>query len=181
MPQQGFNVEIEGMERLIRQLKSLPEKMKRSELLKILRSGSRPFVKSVQHEVAQIMEKAYSEGRYPTGNLYNSIGLITGSSIDYPNIQVGARVQGAPGGYWNKRSYGGGRKKFGNRFKGYHAHLVHYGTSSRRTRKGYGRGASKGIPFMEKAYERAKTEVAINTTKAVARYLDKIAKQTIKP
>lgn len=181
MSQQGFSVEVEGMEKLIKQLKSLPEKMKRSELLKILRSGSRPFVRSIQHEVAQIMEKAYSEGRFPTGNLYNSIGQITGKSHEYPNIQIGAKVQGAPGGYWNKRRYSGGRRRSGSRFKGYHAHLVHYGTSNRRTRKGYGRGAAEGIPFMDKAYERSKTEVALSTTKAVAKYIDKIAKQTIKP
>lgn len=174
-------IEIEGIETLIKQLKKMPEKMKRSYLLKILRSGSKPVVDAAKHEVAQIMEKAYSEGRYPTGNLYNSIGWITGKSEEYPNIQVGAKVQGAPGGYWNKRSYSGGRRRSGSRFKGFHAHLVHYGTMNRRTRKGFGRGAAKGIPFMENAFEKSRTQVTANLTKSVSKYVEKIARETIVP
>lgn len=171
MPQQIFNIKIEGIEELQKQLIQMPERVKRTTLLRILRSGSRVVVDSAKHEVAQIMEKAFSEGRTPTGNLYESIGQITSKSIDYPNIQVGARV---------KRGY-----------KGYHVHWVNYGTKIRkttdpgvtpRTRKaGLNRGSMRGNPFMERAFGRVEVAVNKNLTGAVAKYVTRIAKETIIP
>lgn len=151
---------IEGIDRLSKQLKSLPDKMKRSTLLKILRSGSRPLIDAAKHELAQIMEKGFSEGRFPTGNLYNSIGHITGRSIEHPNIQVGARV---------KRG-----------FKGFHAHWIQYGTMNRRNRKGF-RGKVPANPFMDRALATVRSQVAASLAKSVAKEVERIAKQTIVP
>lgn len=134
--------------------------MKRSTLLKILRSASKPVVEAAKHELAQIMEKGFSEGRFPTGNLYNSIGHITGRSTEYPNIQVGARV---------KRG-----------FKGYHAHWIQFGTRIRRSRHGV-RGRVPENRFMDRAFDRAEAQITANISKSVAKEVEKIAKQNLIP
>ncbi len=155
-------MQIEGLDDLIHQIRTLPEKTTRRTLLKIIRRVTKPVVNAARHEVAQIQEKAFSEGRHPTGNLYESIGNITGKSQEYPNIQVGARVK--------------------RRYKGFHAHLLHDGTGKRMTKRGYNRGAiTRPIPFMQRAFDKTHAQVRPHFENEVAKEVKRIVKKNIKP
>lgn len=75
--------EIQGFAEFERQLKRLPEKQKRSEILKVLRKVTRPLIQAARANIND-----------HTGNLSRSIGNITGKSREYPNILVGPRAKG---------------------------------------------------------------------------------------
>lgn len=152
---------MEGLDLLIRQLRSMPDKAKRSTLLKIIRRVTGPVVAAARHEVAQIEEKAFSEGRFPTGNLMESIGNITGRSKEYPNIQVGPRAKG--------------------RFKGAHAQLIEFGTKNRTNRYGKNRGKVTANPFMQRAFDSTFPRVKTDFEKQVAKEVERIARQELRP
>ncbi len=156
-----FWTEVEGLDKLMAQLKKMPEKAKRTTLLKIMRRVTGPVADAARAEVAQIQEKAFSEGRFPTGNLYDSIGNITGRSKEFPNIQIGPRAKG--------------------NYKGWHGHLVHYGTGQRTNKYGQNRGAVRANPYMERAFKKTFPSVKPNFEKEVAREVERIAKETLKP
>ena len=96
-----------------------------------------------------------------TGNLRNSIGFINRSSRGkYPSTRlIGARV------------YGG--------FKGYHAHLLEYGTVKReyksKNNKSHYTGSSPAKPFMRPAYDEGKQQFIQGVTLRVEKYIKNIA------
>lgn len=139
----------------------MPDKAKRSTLLKIIRRVTGPVVEAAKHEVAQIQENAFAEGRFPTGNLLASIGNITGRSKEFPNIQVGPRAKG--------------------QFKGAHAQLIQFGTKNRRNKYGSNRGKVTANPFMERAFKKTFPAVKSDFEKQVAKEVEKIARQELKP
>jgi len=106
-------------------------------------------------------EKAFSEGRFPTGNLMESIGNITGRSKEYPNIQVGPRAKG--------------------RFKGAHAQLIQFGTKNRKNRYGKNRGKVTANPFMQRAFDKTFPRVKSDFEKQVAKEVERIARQELRP
>ena len=161
MAEQTFTMEIEGLKELQSQLKQVPEKIKKNELYRILRNVTGPVEDAMRHEVAQIQEKAFSEGRPTTGNLYDAIGRIRGKSQEFVNIQVAPRA---------KRG-----------FKGGHAHLVNFGTKVRATRTGANRGAARENNFSERAYNKTRSAVTLQMEKQIAKSTERLLKKNIIP
>jgi hypothetical protein len=174
-------MDIQGLRELQSQLKQLPEKAKRQRLLAIIKNVTGPVLSAAQREVNAIEMAAQSAGRLTTGNLYGSLGFVTGRSKEYPNIQVAPRVSGRAETYWRKRSSSGGRRKSAGSFNGFHAHLVHFGTGARKTRKGFNRGSGSGNPFMQRAFDKTLPSVRPNFEAAIAKEVERLAKQNIVP
>lgn len=110
----------------------------------------------------------------PNGNLVDSIGAVKGSFNQVRSLQreVGQVTVGPRRG----------------RYKGYHAHLVEYGTRPRYT-KGRGkkrkvRNAYRGImrkkPFMEPAFQATRTQVLNDYNTQVAKSLLRTMRRTLK-
>lgn len=100
-----------------------------------------------------------------TGNLRNSIGFINRSSRGkYPSTRlIGARV------------YGG--------FKGYHAHLLEFGTANRdykskKSGKSHFTGSGPAKPFMRPAYDEGKQQFIQGVTLRIEKYIKGIATKT---
>lgn len=157
----ALTMDIQGLRELQSQLKQVPEKIKKNELYRILRNVTGPVEDAMKHEVAQIQEKAFSEGRPTTGNLYDAIGRIRGKSQEFINVQVAPRA---------KRG-----------FKGGHAHLVNFGTKVRSNRKGANRGAARENNFSERAYRKTRAAVTAEMEKQVAKSTERLMKQNIVP
>ncbi len=167
MARSSANIKIEGLDKLFKELKNLPDKLKRKELLKILRTSARPTLNTAKANLKRIMSQ--TKGRYPawyktSGNLVKSLGLITGKNMENPTILVGARVKG------------------GN--KGFHAHFLELGTVKRKKKgKGFKRkketytgsnlGYVKPQPFLRPAYDAHKQMAAKELEQSIAKYLQK--------
>lgn len=154
-------MEVEGLKALQSQLKQVPERIKRNELYRILRNVTGPVEKAMRDEVTKIEMAAQAAGRETTGNLYDAIGRIRGKSKEYLNIQVAPRVKG--------------------NYKGYHAHLVNFGTKVRKTRKGYNRGAARENNFAQRAFDRTLNMVRPEFEAQVAKSTERLLKKEIKP
>ena len=150
------------MKELQSQLKQVPEKIKKNELYRILRNVTGPVEDAMKHEVAQIQEKAFSEGRPTTGNLYDAIGRIRGKSQEFINVQVAPRGK--------RRGYKGG-----------HAHLLNFGTKIRTTRKGLNRGKATANNFSERAFNKTRAAVTAQMEKQVAKSIERLLKENIVP
>lgn len=80
--------QIEGFAEFQRKIEALPDKMKRAELLKLLRRSTKPTIAAAKRHVPK-----------KSGRLQRSIGNITGKSKTYPNVLVGPRARGKHGGF----------------------------------------------------------------------------------
>jgi len=161
MAQQGIWVDVQGLKDLQSQLKQLPEKVKKTELYRILRNVTGPVEDAMKAEVTKIEMDAMSAGRNPTGNLYDAIGRIRGKSKDFVNMQVAPRAKG--------------------KYKGGHAHLVHFGTKNRKTKKGWSRGAGTSNPFAERAFRKSYSMVKPKFESEIAKSTEKLIKKNIIP
>ncbi len=157
----GFNdsdnkeIKVEGFDALQRQIKRLSDSVKRKEIHKIQSRIAKPLVEKAKLEAP--------EG--PTGNLVDSIGIIKGRSVTYPNIYVAPKV----GKKGKARIIKGGRSNN----SGFHGHLVHDGTSFRRKKRG--KKSSTGVmpanPFLQRAYNSLKGGLISGYQKELARYV----------
>lgn len=95
------SISIEGLKEFEDAVKKLPLQYKRQELLKPLRRSTEPTIKALKRQVTKHTD---------SGNLYDSVGNITGKSKSFPNVLVGYRV---------------------GRYSGFHGHLVEHGTKPR--------------------------------------------------
>lgn len=130
---------------------------KRGEILTIIRKSIKPVMLAAQREAARIETGPNYQG---VGNLYDSIGIITGRSRTFPNLQVGARIQKS--------------------FKGLHAWMVEHGTKRRSTAKGWNRGTSTANPFMRPAFEKTLGSVKPAFERNIADYIQKKADKVFK-
>lgn len=157
-------MEIKGFKELERKIKELPEKVKRKEVIKILRTSAKPTLRAAKNEVP-----------VASGNLKKSLGIIVGKkgrSKENPTIYVGPRS--------------GGRLKY----DGWYGAIVHGGRNV--YRRGFKRrhvrskqnanAAVKfipGNPYMDRAYNQTKGQVTKETEKSVAkaiqRQIDKLS------
>lgn len=154
-------VDITGFKELNAKIKTLPDKVKKREMLKVLRIAAKPTVAAARQEapVGDKVHKRYSRrdgsvlGVYDPGNLRKSIGNITGK-------------KGL--GRANAVLYVGPRSK-GKKYDGYYGHMVHSGTKTQ-----------SANPFMDRAYNRTKAQVTADTEKKVAkliqRQIDKLSR-----
>lgn len=148
---------VEGFDRYLNMLKAYGRSLDVNEVRRITRETIKPVLQQAQREVARIEMNSSND---TTGNLWESLGFITGKSREFPNVQIGPRA---------KRG-----------FKGHHGHLVEFGTSSRKNRKGSNRGKSRPNPFMKPAFEKTKGSIVNSYQNAVAKLTQKIADKTFK-
>lgn len=161
MAQQGIWAEVQGLKELQSQLRQVPERIKRNELYRILRNVTGPVENAMRAEVTAIEMAAQAAGRDTTGNLYDAIGSIRGKSKEYLNLQVAPRARG--------------------KYKGWHAHLVNFGTKSRRTKRGFNRGAARENNFAQRAFDKTINQVRPNFEAQVAKSTERLMKQNIVP
>jgi len=152
--------EIEGFKTLQSKIKRLPDKVKKREMLRVLRAVAKPTVAAARSEapVGDKVHKRYSRrdgsvlGVYNPGNLKKSIGNITGR-------RGSAKV--------NAVLYVGPRSK-GRKYDGYYGAMVHGGTKFQRPNK-----------YMDRAYNRTKGLVTRDAedkvAKAIQRQIDKLS------
>lgn len=146
--------EIKGFDTLRAKVKQLPDKLKKREMLRILRIVAKPTVSAARQEapVGDRVHKRYSRrdgrvlGVYNPGNLRKSIGNITGK-------------KGL--GRVNAVLYVGPRSK-GRKYDGYYGHMVHGGTVKQ-----------EANPYMDRAYNRTKGQVTVDAEARVAKALQK--------
>lgn len=145
------NSDIQGFDELQRRLKRAPDKVKRRELLKIIRVQTRPTIQAARQRapISSEPHSRYSGGvevrTYDPGNLRRSIGNITSKNRKYPNILVGPKA--------------GAKKKY----DGFYGHFVEFGTVN-----------MPAQPFMRPAYESTGQGVGDGTADKVARKIEKI-------
>lgn len=135
-------VEIQGFDELNKKIKQLGDKVKKREMLKILRIATKPTIAAARSNtpVADRLSTRYKKKAsgggliavYEPGNLKKSIGNIVGK-------------KGA--GQQNAVIYVGPRSK-GKKYDGWYGAMVHYGTKY-----------FSGNPFMKKAYEQTQGQV----------------------
>jgi len=152
-------VEIKGFNELQRQLKKLPDKVKKREMHKVLGQVANPTVKAARSQ-APISKKPHLQSGKRTskliqpGNLKKSIGKIKGK-------------RGL--GRENAVLYVGPRSK-GKKYDGWYGMFVALGTRFQ-----------KSNPFMKRAYNQTKGLVTAEAEVKVARYIQKqIDKLSIK-
>lgn len=146
--------EIKGFPELQRKIKQLPDKVKKREMLKVLRVVAKPTVAAAKQEapVGTKVHKRYSRrdgsvlGVYNPGNLKKSIGNITGR-------RGLART--------NAVLYVGPRSK-GRKYDGYYGAMVHGGTKYQKPNK-----------YMDRAYSRTKGQVTRDAEDKVAAAIQK--------
>lgn len=146
--------EIEGFDKLNAKIKQLPDKVKKREMLKVLRQVAKPTVAAARSQapVGTRRHKRYSRrdgsvlGVYDPGNLKKSIGNITGR-------RGRART--------NAVLYVGPRSK-GRKYDGYYGAMVHGGTKFQ-----------KPNPYMDRAYNQTKGMVTKDAEEKVAAAIQK--------
>lgn len=178
----SFNVEVTGFNELVNEIKKIADdKTKRKESLMILRQIAKPTLEAAKREVP-VSKKAHwvsgqrTKKKIAPGSLKKSLGTITATRSENPQVVVGPRA---------KRN-----------FDGWYGHMAHDGHNI--YRKGFkrdhsGKGAlqraraknsrgtisrTKANPFLTKAYERTEGKVTadaeVKFVKFVQRRLNKL-------
>lgn len=90
-------IRIEGMEGVIREIRKLPDKVKRLEILKILRRQVKPLKAAIKVEA----DKTNPEGKIykirggktvEPGNLGDSIKIFNGRNKEFPSVFIGPEM-----------------------------------------------------------------------------------------
>ena len=146
--------EIEGFGKLQAKIKQLPDKVKKREMLKVLRKVTKPTIDAARQQapVGDKVHKRYSRrdgsvlGTYNPGNLKKSIGNITGRrGFAKTNAVI----------------YVGPRSK-GRKYDGYYGAMVHGGTKFQKANK-----------YMDRAYNQTKGKVTKDAEEKVAKAIQK--------
>lgn len=154
-------VEIQGYDKFLKAIEKLPDKTKRSEMLKLIRKTTKPTILAAK---ANINDQS--------GRLARSIGNITGKSKTYPNILVGPRIKG------NHAGFHGHLVEFGTKK---HVIWQKYKTKNGRIiRRRIEHPGSKPHPFMKPAFESTKGLVSKDLEVRIAKYLEKKVQTLLK-
>jgi len=147
--------EIGGIQEVAREIRSLSsDKMKRKEILKILRRQAEPILMAMKlnapesDNVIIVRNKVY----YP-GDLKKSIAIKTSPSRSYPNVLVGPR-------------YGNGAKKY----DGFYAWWIEYGTGTHEA------DPTGGKNFVQKTWSQTGVSTHTEASSKLKKYIDKKAK-----
>ena len=150
-----MSFQIEGIEAVSNEIKSLSsDKMKRREILKVLRRQAKPLVNAMRQNAPEsdnviiVRNDVY----YP-GNLKKSIAIKTSPSKKYPSVLVGPR-------------YGRGAKKY----DGFYAWWIEHGTGTHETNP---TGAKN---FVQKTWAQKGELVKTQASSQLKKYIDKKAK-----
>jgi hypothetical protein len=134
----------DDLDRLMKQFGIFP---KRSKLIALIKKSIKPTLVATQNEVARIDRASPND---TTGNLFDSIGFITGRSKEFVNVQVGPRAKG--------------------RWKGFHGHFVEFGTRSRGQGGRY--GAARPNPFMKPGFDKSFRQSVSGFEIEIAKYVE---------
>ena len=150
-----MSFKIEGLEGVSNEIKSLSsDKMKRREILKVLRRQSKPLVQSMRQNAPVADRDIVVRGKvYSPNNLRKAIAIKTSPSKTYPNVLVGPR-------------YGRGGKKY----DGFYAWWIEYGTGTHISNP---TGAKN---FVEKTWQQKGESVKTQASDQLKKYIDKKAK-----
>lgn len=136
---------VEGAREIQNCLKALPEAIQHKVQQKAHEQAAKPLVKRAQ-QLAPIHE----------GDLSESIGTVKPSlkkANEVGEVRVGPR---------RRRPY-----------KGFHGHLIEFGTKPRKNKKGANRGSVTPNPFMEPAFNQTRSvvlrEIQVETGKALVK------------
>ena len=142
-------ISVTGLREIDKVLEELPKQMTHAILGAAHVAAAKPLV-----EKAKLTAP---EG--PTGNLVDSIGAVKTSikrADAIGQVFVGPRRKG--------------------RYKGYHGHMVEFGTKRRRTKKGANRGVMPAKPFMAPSFNQTKSEVE----RQIAQQIGKVMVRTMR-
>ena len=146
-------IEITGFKELQQKIKTLPEKIQKKEVIKVLRISARPTVAAARSEVP-----------VDTGQLKKSLGIIVGKkgkSKENPTIYVGPRTTGKNNGWYGAIVHGG-RKVYRAGYKRQHKR-------SSAQNKANAVKFVPGDPYMTRAYNKTKGLITADAEKRVAR------------
>ena len=147
--------EVKGFEELQQQLKRLPDKVKRKEVVRILRRASRDTVKEARRQAPK-----------DTGVGAKSIRFEALRRSKNPGGIVGPRSRGKYDGFYMRQFV----------IPGHNIYRVGFKRNRRGNRK-YNRSGARGRvpanPFMERAYNITKGRVSEKGRKGVEDYINK--------
>lgn len=145
-----MGIKIEGMEGVIREIRKLPPKIKRREVVKIMKRQIKPIQRAIKANTPIAERDATIRGvEVPRGNLKRSITIFTGKNKLHPAVYVGPAM--------------GSKKKH----DGFYGYFIQYGL-----------GTSKGTPndFIGEAALPLLGSVNKVMSKDLKRYIDNRAK-----
>ena len=148
--------DIEGFEGVALEIQSLDDKMKRREILKILRRQMQPVVDKMKQNAPNQRTKTINvRGTdYPPQELKNSIKVKTSPSKKYPNVLVGPQ-------------YGKGARKF----DGFYAWWIEYGVG-----KHIANPTGKKN-FIQKTYSETSDKIYTQASEKLKKYIQRKAKK----
>ena len=161
-------VEIQGYDELVKKIKNLPVKAKRSEVLKILRRSARSTVKEAQNQapVSKRPHKIRGKEIRP-GNLKKSIGVQTARRSKNPMVVVRPRSTKAYDGFYGRAFVIFGHNVYRKGFK----------RNRRGNRLKNAKGAKRVVranPFMNRAYQRTEGKVSNDALASTEKYIQKL-------
>ena len=151
-----INYKIEGFEGVMLEIQSLDDKMKRSEILKILRRQMQPVLdKMRQNAPNQRTEIINVRGTdYRPQELKNSLAIKTSPQKKYPNVLVGPRQ-------------GKGKKKF----DGFYAWWIEYGVGTHIA------NPTGKKNFIQKTYSETSDKIYTQASDKLEKYIKRKAKK----
>ena len=139
--------EIQGFDELQNKIKRLPDKVKKREMIKILRASAKSTVAAARDEAPKSKKAHWIRGKkIQPGNLKKSIKVAVLRRSRNPNIVVGPRSSGKFDGFYGRQ-------------------FIIKGTT--------GKSAIKANPFMERAQRRTEGKVTIETVSKTEKYIQK--------
>ena len=146
---------IEGIEAVSNEIKSLgSDKMKRREILKILRRQSDPIKAKMKQNAPESDNVIIVRGDvYYPGNLKKAIAIKTSRSKKYPNVLIGPR-------------YGKGAKKY----DGFYAWWIEFANGTHKS------NPTGGKNFIQKTFSETNNMVNATMSDKLKKYIDKKAK-----
>ena len=146
-------IHIEGLEDVIDEIKGITDdKVKRREILKILKRQSKPILRAIKANTPIAEEVKTVRGvKYEPGNLKKSMAIKTSPSKSYPNVLIGPR------------------KGRSSRIKndGFYAFWIQYGTVNQ-----------KANDFIGEAAARVNDAVGNKMSAELKKYLEKKIKES---
>ena len=149
--------DIQGFDHVALEIESLSDdKMKRSEILKILRRQMKPVLAKMRQNAPNQRTKEIKVGDtiYPPQEFKNSLAIKTSPLKNYPNVLVGPR-------------YGGGAKKH----DGFYAFWIEYGVGK------HINNPTGKKNFIQKTYSETSNKMYNQASKELEKYIKRKAKK----
>ena len=161
-------VEIKGFDELVRKIKTLPDKAKKREVLKILRKSAQTTVKVARQEAPKSDRPHVLKGgkKILPGNLRRSIGAKVARRAKNPMIVVRPRSTGKNDGFYGRLFV----------IPGHNTRRGGFRKSRRRSRKrgSIGKKSVPSNPFMNRAYTKTEGKVSKEALASTEKYIQKL-------